>query len=380
MKIIKHPHILRSNYIPDKLIFREDLIKDVKLKLEIGTGNILLHGDTGSGKTAAIKNATKDENNSIVVFCNCVSYNTFASITKKIIESIKPNHNYKERGKSIAILSRDLKKVLTTKRTKKILFVFDEVDKLINKERDHQQILGVISELTDGNIILISNDTNALKNLDSRIESRLSPEKRFVRQYFFDEIFEILKARAKEGLEKGSYDVEAIAKISKWVYQTSGDIREALNLLYEISSLAEKRNCRITPELFEEAKQKVGEIEFDEVFAGLPDHQKIIIAGVAKLSSEENEGFSEHKNLYNFYGISVENHGWKSVQFRQFERLLKKLEIRRIIEIRTISPKNRRGRLVVSFPKFDVKRFMDQYFTKYCDINDNAHGGGEDVR
>ncbi len=380
MKVIKYPHILRSNYIPDKLIFREDLIRDVKLKLEIGTGNILLHGDTGSGKTAAIKNATKKENDSIVVFCNCVSYNTFASITKKIIEDIKPNYNYKERGKSIAILTGDLKKVLTTKRTKKTTFVFDEVDKLINKERDHQQILGVISELTDGNIILISNDTNALKNLDSRIESRLSPEKRFVRQYFFDEIFEILKARAKEGLEKESYDVEAIAKISKWVYQTSGDIREALNLLYEISSLAEKRNCRITPELFEEAKQKVGEIEFDEVFAGLPDHQKIIIAGVAKLSSEENEGFSEHKNLYNFYEISVENHGWKSVQFRQFERLLKKLEIRRIIEIRTISPKNRRGRLVVSFPKFDVKRFMDQYFTKYCDINDNAHGGGEDVR
>ena len=192
MKIIKDPNVLRANYIPNKLLFRGKLIKDILQKIDLGTGNILLHGDTGSGKTASVKNALDNLTNLIIVFVNCVKYNTYTSITKKIVEEIK-GCDYKERGKNIAILSEDLEKVLKTKRKKRIIIIFDEVDKLINKERDHQQILSTILEATDSNIILISNDTTALKNLDERIESRLSPEKRFVRQYFANEIFEILK-------------------------------------------------------------------------------------------------------------------------------------------------------------------------------------------
>ncbi|MEK6859939.1 MAG: AAA family ATPase [Nanoarchaeota archaeon] len=362
MKIIKNAEVLRSNYIPEKLLFREDLVENIRLKVSLGTGNLLLHGDTGTGKTATVVNSMKDLENIILIFITCVQYNTFASITKKIIEEIRPYHVFNERGKSTASLSEELIKVLKTKRTKRFVFVFDEVDKLINKERDHQQILGVISEATSSNIILISNDTNALKNLDARIESRLSPEKRPIERYYANEIIEILKERAILGLEEGSYDLEVIARIGRWIYQTSGDIREALNLFYETACLAEKKGCRITLDLFEEAKNNVGEIEFDKIFADLPEHQRLIIAGVVKLSLEEPEGYAEHKRLYNFYENEAKNNNWEPVQIRQFERFLKKIELAKLIQITTRTPKNRRGKLVVSFPKFDVNRFIKQYF------------------
>ncbi|MBI4158893.1 AAA family ATPase [Candidatus Woesearchaeota archaeon] len=306
MNVIKHPQILRSNYIPKKLLFRENLIQDIKLKLKIGTGNILIHGDTGSGKTASVRNALDETESITIIFINCVQDNTFAAIAKKVIEIIR-DKDYNERGKNRSLLSEDLIKTLKTKRTKKLVFVFDEIDKLINKDRDHQQILNPILESTDSNIILISNEIDALRNLDSRLESRLSPEKKFVPQYFTNEIFEILKQRAEEGLFQESYDLEVLAHLSKHIFQTSGDIREALNLFYEVCNLAEKTNSRIVMSLLEEAKSRVDELEFDEIFAGLPLHQKIITAGIAKLSSDEAEGYAEHKKLYDFYEKTAEN-------------------------------------------------------------------------
>ena len=64
MKVIKNVNALRSNFIPDNLLFRETLIEDIILKINLGTGNILLSGDTGRGKTASVEIAIKRINSS----------------------------------------------------------------------------------------------------------------------------------------------------------------------------------------------------------------------------------------------------------------------------------------------------------------------------
>ncbi len=379
MKVIKNPEILRSTYIPEKLLHREDLVKDVRLKTKLGTGNIILYGPTGTGKTSVILNALKPlkNNNFIIIYINCVRENTSSSIAKRIIEDLK-NTSYKEKGKSTSEVSNDLIKVLTTKRKKQVVFVFDEVDKLVNKERDHQQILGIIAENSLYNIILISNDVNALKNLDARIESRLSPEKKFVPPYFGNQILDILIERAKFGLRRGSYDIKILAKISQLIFNTSGDIREALNLLYELAVLSEKKKSKLSLDMIQEASDRVGEIDFDEVFEGLPPHIRLIVVSLVSGCLNSLEGYFSTKNLYNSYEIMAKSQGDFVVKVRQFERLLKQLEISKLIEIRTISPKNRRGREMVVFPKFDIKRFADKYMPRYS-INDTALGEGERV-
>ncbi len=364
MKIIKDAEKLRSNYIPDKLLFREDLIRDINLKIKIGTGNMFLQGDTGTGKTASVMKAIEKIDNVLIVFINCSRYDTYTSVGMKIIESIKTT-SIRPTGRIRAGISEELAKVLTTKRKKKIVFIFDEVDKLINKERDHQQIFNPIVESTNSNIILISNEPTALNKLDARLISRLSPEKRFVPKYFFDEMFEILKHRAKIGLVSKNYDVEAIAKISRWIFKTTGDIREALNLLYEISCLAEKNKCRLTVELFEEAKNRVEDMEFDEAFAYLPTQQQLIMASIAKIAIKEIENYADSTEVYNFYSQCARDNSEPVLLQRQFERLLQKLIFRKLIETGTKSPKGRRGKMFVYYPKFDTRRFMEKYWPKY---------------
>jgi len=371
MRIIKDPKVLTSNHIPDKLLFRDELKKKIQDKVKIGVGNILLIGDTGTGKTVTIKKAIEEMNNVLLVDINCSIENTFATITKKTIKTLK-NLNYFEAGKSRGQLAEDLIRVLKTKRQKKVVFLFDEIDKLIEKERDHQEILTPILENTTSNIILISNRYEALKKLESRIESRLHPEKIIVERYHAGQITDILFSRAEEGLEKNSYKQIVLAHIARHCYQTSGDIRDALSLLFEVSQLAESKQQKITLELLDEAQEKLEEIEFERMLADLTLHQLIIVAGVAKLSCEEVEGYAEINKLYNFYEITAKNQGSKPVGFRQFENIIKKLKFKSFVRTELRTPKNRRGRLSVVFPTFNVRGFMERYFNPSNETNENT--------
>lgn len=360
MNIIKNPEALRSNYVPEQLLFRDELLTTINKKLSVGVGNLLLFGDTGCGKTITAKKAIEQQQNCVPVDINCARENTYASITKRIIETIthKP---YNELGKNRGQLSEDLIKVLKTKRRNRLLFLFDEIDKLVDKEGDHQQILNPILETVNNNIVLISNKIEALNKLDPRLMSRLTPAREYVQKYNADEILQILKQRAEIALEQESYDIELLAKIAKWTYQTSGDIREALSCFFEAASVAETNSCKITSELFYKAKDTVQEVEFDKIFSNLTDHQKVIIIGISILSNKEIEHYAEHKELYNLYEASIRKKGNEPVGIRQFENYLRKLELMNLTQISNKSAKKRRGKIVVSCPVFDVQRFIDKY-------------------
>jgi len=361
MGIIKDPKVLTSNYMPEKLLFRDELKKKIQEKIKIGVGNILLIGDTGTGKTVTVRKAVEELKDIKFVGLNCSTDNTFATITKKAIKIVK-DAPYFESGKSRGQLAEDLIKLLKTKRKKKIVFLFDEIDKLVEKERNHQEILTPILENTDSNIILISNKYEALKNLDPRIEGRLHPEKIIVGSYNAKEINDILWDRAKKGLEKRSYSREIIANIARYCYQTSGDIRDALSLLFEVSQLAESKGQKITLELLDEARERIEEVEFERMFRDLTMHQAIILGGVAFLSLKNPEGYAEIKELKDYCDKEVIRNGSKPVGFRQFENIIKKLKFKGFVRTELRIPKNRKGRLSVVFPVVDAERFVEKYF------------------
>ncbi|OGJ12382.1 hypothetical protein A3K82_03280, partial [Candidatus Pacearchaeota archaeon RBG_19FT_COMBO_34_9] len=291
MKIIKSPEVLRSNYIPDELLFRDDLIKKIQKKIELGTGNLLLVGDTGIGKTISVKKAIIPyERQIIFVEINCSNDNSYISIAKRIIESIKKT-NYSNNGKSRSQLAEELIKILKTKRKKKIILFFDEIDKLIDKERDHQEVLTPIIENTNSNIIFVSNKDQAFDKLDTRIKSRLQIQQEKVRRYSKEEIYQILLNRAQKSFNDETYDLEVLKEISKIYFHTTGDIRDALNVLFQIGELAEEKEEKITLGLLDEAQRRANEKEFLDVYETLTDHQKVIILGVANLSSDGQKGY-----------------------------------------------------------------------------------------
>ena len=83
MKIIKDPQVLTSQYLPEKLLFRDELKKKIQDKVKIGIGNILILGDTGTGKTVTVRKAVQELKDTKLIEVNCSTENTFASITKK---------------------------------------------------------------------------------------------------------------------------------------------------------------------------------------------------------------------------------------------------------------------------------------------------------
>ncbi len=369
MKIIKDPEVLRSNYIPDKLLFRDELIKKIQKKIELGTGNILLGGDTGLGKTICVKKAVEKFGNKIIFNeINCSVDNSYTAFIKRNIENIK-GKNYNECGKSRPQLAEDLKKILKTKREKKIVSFIDEVDVLIDKERNHQQVLLPLIENTNANIILASNRDGVFEKLQPNIRSRLQIEQEKVRRYSAEEIYEILLGRAKKSFIKGTYDLEVLRKISKIYFHTTGDLRDALSLLFQMAQIAEEKGKKITVDLLDEAQRKTEETGFDEIYVYLTDHQKVIIFCLTKLSLGGYMGYAEVKNLYNSYEKAVENHQnsggrnlGKPVKMRQFEYLLKKLKLTGLIRSEFKSIKQRGGRESLIFPTFDTRKFMEKYY------------------
>lgn len=369
MKIIKNPEVLRHNYIPDRLFFRDDLKEKIKRIINLGIGNLFLIGDTGLGKTLCVKKAVEELGKKII-FCeiNCSVDDSYTAFIKRVIENIK-GINYNECGKSRFQLAENLIKVLKTKRKKKIVFFIDEIDQLVNKERDHQRVLIPLIENTNSNIIFASNRDWAFEKLGTKIKSRLQVEQEKVRRYEIPEIFEILKDRAEKGFVEGTYDLGVLNHISKIFFHTTGDIRDALGLLFQIGQLAEERGVRVTMELIDEAQRKIEEKGFVEIYSSLTNHQKIIILCLAKESLKEMRGYSEVKNLYNSYEMAVRNYRnpiggdlGKPVEMRQFEYLLRKLKLTGLIRNEFRAMKQRGGRESLIFPVFDARKVMEDYY------------------
>ena len=81
------------------------------------------------------------------------------------------------------------------------------------------------------------------------------------------------------------------------------------------------------------------------------------------LATKTNENYAEINELYSFYEKEAGRHNSKAVGFRQFENLIKKLRFNGYVINEMRTPKNRKGRLSVVFPLFNVKKFMETYFT-----------------
>ena len=225
MTIFKDKFVFCVDYIPENLPVRQELVDEIYSKLKIANLNLFLCGMPGTGKSISIEKASSKLGNSLVyVYVNCSELNTYTSIAKEILEKIKKKP-YSERGKNRNEFSEDLRRLLSTKREKKLLFVFDEIDKLIFKKENHWEIFFPLLNHGNASFILISNNVNILESIDPRIMSRLSPEKKFLDVYNLDEVYQILKQRSELGLIKNSFDSDILKEIAKFCSEIGGDIR-----------------------------------------------------------------------------------------------------------------------------------------------------------
>lgn len=362
MGVIKNKEVFDMNFIPEELPVRQGLVDEIFQRIRLMNRYILfLGGMPGNGKTISVKKALERLDREVIdVFINCSEINSYTSIAKEIIEKVKCKP-YNEKGKSRHELAEDLKKILDAKRCKKIILVFDEVDKLVSKKDNHAEIFFPLVNHGNASFIFISNDASILSKMDGRIASRFSSEKKILETYCPNDIYQILLQRAEIGLSEGSWTVDLLIKMSKLTSDVSGDIRYALKLLEKSAILTEiNKEEKISDERVREAIKEVQVSEIEEIYPNLPKHLKIVIIALC-YECKKNGGFAITSEAYKFYMFNARNLPYGYVGERQYRDYLNALEMMGLFEYQWRSNPQGQGRIRIATPiNFDAIKFYDK--------------------
>lgn len=379
MSIIKNIRFLSPNYVPEELPAREQLVKEVYEGLKIGRYRVLLAGMTGTGKTVSVMKALKQLGNGFVqVYINCSESTSYSSIAEKIIETLSGKPFFAG-GKTRSDLAELLKKKLEAKRIRQIVFIFDEVDKILTKKENHQEVFFPLLNYGDANFILISNDVNVTSKFDPRISSRLSLETKNIESYNLSEIYQILDQRALLGLAENTYSIEILAEIAKHGAGI-GDIRFALKSLEQGAIFADKLGkSTIDKDVVELVIKEVEKLEFESVYNSLPPQLKIVLVSVA-IDARQRGGFAiTYPNSYQKYLSFCREKRMYPVGDRRFRDFLVQLQMMDLVILQNKTNHKQGGRVRIAVPNFDYMKFVESRMRPKEDFNDLGGMNGNDA-
>ena len=202
---------LDYDYIPQIIKYREDqqqhMATCIKPLFHDQNGlHLLITGKPGIGKTVAVKKVfdelEQENSNIMTIHINCWKKDTFYKIVLHICEKVgyKWVHNKKSDE-----LFKEACKLLNKK---KVVFCFDEVDKL----EDQNILYNVLEEVHKKTIFLITNEKDWLAKMDQRIRSRMVPEILEFLPYNYDETKGILEQRRETAFVQNVWDENHLKK------------------------------------------------------------------------------------------------------------------------------------------------------------------------
>lgn len=330
---------LDFDYIPKVLKCRENeqqyIATCIKPLFQGRNGkNLLIIGSPGIGKTCATKwvlRELENETNDIIsIYVNCWKKDTPYKIILDICEQL--GYKWVQEKKTDELI----KSILPILNKKSVVFVFDEIDKL----HDFQILYTLLEDTYKKTIILITNEEPFISNLDSRIKSRLLPEKLNFHSYNLDETKKILKQRMEYAFVKDIFESEILNLIANKSFELS-DIRTGLYLMKESALIAEEESSKkITIKHAEEAIKKLKDFKIKKS-TDLSDSEKEILEFL-KINSGKSI-----KEIFALY----EEKGQK-MTYRNFFRKIKHLEKSRFIALEDIPNKS-------SIVTYGVKKLTD---------------------
>lgn len=248
-KIILNEAVLFSNYTEDLFFKREEEERLVSILKPIAEKkrceNIFVYGSSGVGKTPLIKYALdeirKISHSVLCIYINCWHYSTSMAIYVKIADAL--GEPVSRRGRATdEVFDRILERMRIDNMA--VLLVLDDIDGLISK--DDTKILHNIARVANNcarfGVIGISEDKNILNKIDSKILDSLRFVNIEIKGYSKEQLFEILKIRARKGLEDESYTDAVLEKIAEIGAENKGNGRLVLELLRKSAKKAEREN------------------------------------------------------------------------------------------------------------------------------------------
>lgn len=228
---VKDFSVFDLSFIPDQPIMREEakIIIDAILRYE-HTGipkNLALFGSRGSGKTLMLRYLAKElraDNSLEILYCNIRNHNTSFKAFARIL-------NAPPRGASLNELFSRFRR----RYPGRTVVVLDEIDTMSPKDRNMEILYRLSRSSNNYMVILLSNSPRLLQNMDASARSTLQPEIIHFRNYDAHQIFEILHARAKQGLK--TYDQNDLLKVAALTTKhTNSDVRVAIKSLFYLAT------------------------------------------------------------------------------------------------------------------------------------------------
>ncbi len=351
--IFKNRNVLRSEYIPPKLPFRDNQITSIAEVLspvlhDSKCSNLLLYGKTGTGKTATAKYvlqrfqeiANKHDKSIILAYSNA----RLASSEYRVLVDLGQSLNLRIPFTGLPIsevLQRIFNKINSEKI--KIIFILDEIDYLTKHASDD-----ILYSLTRSgehvnigslSIIGISNDLQFKEFLDPRVLSSLGEEEIVFPPYTVNELREIIRERAKAAFNNNVVTEACINLCAALAGTEHGDARRAVDLLRVAGEISEREGSKQVDEKHVRlALQKVDQDRIVEAIRLLPLHEKIVLIAVAK-----SDGMGSTGEVYELYSVLCKQVNIDPLTQRRVSGLLSELDLLGLLSANIIN-KGRYGR------------------------------------
>ncbi|MCG8501706.1 MAG: AAA family ATPase, partial [Firmicutes bacterium] len=254
--IFEKKAVLSEQYLPDKLIARDQQIKEIAKQIEPALhkgvpGNGLILGEKGVGKTSVVKYvikeftgiAAKDNISAKVIFLNCGVTNTTSRIILEIVHQVSPELQIPKTGLSLNEYYNILWQALNEKQIS-IIIVLDDIEMLKNFD-----VLLSLSQAGEkmciGNdvhigIIGISNDLFFPEKLPSILVQSFNYKEMIFPPYNEKEMEQILEARSSIAFKEEIID-EHVIPTCILLSRKNGYSYKAIKLLEKAGEIAERK-------------------------------------------------------------------------------------------------------------------------------------------
>ncbi len=355
-RIFKNREALSSTYIPKHFPHREEEIGNIANILKPALNgsrpsNILIYGQTGTGKTAVAKficeqitAKANDEDKKIhTAYINCKQTNTTYGILSNIGKAYS-----KEWEEEIPIAGWRIDKVYAEVKQKAkenggiVILVLDEIDALVNKSGDdilyHLTSLNSDLENSKISIIGISNDVKFTSWLDPRVKSRLGEESLAFAPYNAPQIEEILYERSKIAFKKNVVEPLVVSYCSSKAAQEHGDVRKALDLLRISAELADREEREIVTARYVNLAQNVMENDqVKNIISTLPIQNKATFASIIVNQGSRRNGQQTTGEVYETYSRICNIFKLEILTQRRISNLISELDMQGLIHAKTVS-------------------------------------------
>ena len=355
-RIFKNREALSSTYIPKHFPHREEEIGNIANILKPALNgsrpsNILIYGQTGTGKTAVAKficdqitaKAKNDDKKIHTAYINCKQTNTTYSILSNIGKAYS-----KEWEEEIPIAGWRIDKVYAEVKQKAkenggiVILVLDEIDALVTKASDdilyHLTSLNSDLENSKISIIGISNDVKFTSWLDPRVKSRLGEESLAFAPYNAPQIEEILYERSKIAFKENVVEPLVVSYCSSKAAQEHGDVRKALDLLRISAELADREEREIVTARYVNLAQNVMENDqVKNIISTLPIQNKATFASIIVNQGSRKNGQQTTGDVYETYSRICNIFKLEVLTQRRISNLISELDMQGLIHAKTVS-------------------------------------------